>query len=61
LTHFSVEIVGQVDSITTYNSEFFEYIGDSGIEKCRILSPAYLIDGDGGEKLVLKKGVCSLI
>jgi hypothetical protein len=61
LTHFSVEIVGQVDSITTYNSEFFEYIGDSGIEKCRILSPAYLIDGDGGEKLVLKKGVCSPI
>jgi hypothetical protein len=61
LTHFSVEIVGEIDSIMTYNPEFFEYIGSKHVEKCRILSPAYLIDGEGGEKLVLKKGACSLI
>ena len=61
LTHFSVEIVGEIDSIMTYNPEFFEYIGPKHVEKCRILSPAYLIDGEGGEKLVLKKGACSLI
>jgi hypothetical protein len=61
LANFSVEIVGKIDSITTYNPEFFEYIGAEQIKKCRILSPAYLIDGEGGEKLVLKKGVCSLI
>ena len=61
LTHFSVEIVGEIDSITTYNPEFFEYLGSKHVEECRILSPAYLIDGEGGEKLVLKKGACSLI
>lgn len=61
LTHFSVEVVGEIDSITTYDPEFFEYIGSEQVEKCRILSPAYLIDGEGGEKLVLKKGACSLI
>jgi hypothetical protein len=61
LTHFSVEIVGEIDSITTYNPEFFEYIGAKQVEECRIISPAYLIDGDSGEKLVLKKGACSLI
>lgn len=61
LTHFSVEIVGEIDSITTYNPEFFDYIGPAHVEECRILSPAYLIDGEGGEKLILKKGACSLI
>ena len=61
LTHFSVEFVGQIDSITAYNAEFFEYIGAGDLEKCRVLSPAYLVSGVGGEKLVLKKGVCSPI
>lgn len=61
LTNFSVEVVGEIDSITTYDPEFFEYFGSEQVEKCRILSPAYLIDGEGGEKLVLKKGACSLI
>jgi hypothetical protein len=61
LTLFSVEIVGEVNSITTYNPEFFEYIGVKDPENCRILSSAYLIDGEGGEKLVLRKGVCSPI
>ncbi len=61
LTHFSVEIVGEAGSITTYNSELYEYIGVIESQKFRILSPAYLIDGVGGEKLVLKKGVCSPI
>ena len=61
LSDFGVEFVGLIDSITVDNAEFFEYIGAGHLKKCRVISPAYLLSGEGGEKLVLRKGVCSPI